>query len=237
MGWYFDTVKLNRPIELAPGELPDGLCWSEKIDGFRCIWTGSEFQSRDGNRFNVPRSWLDAMPAQPLDGELFVGSWSKTASAIKLGDWSGVRFWVFDSPVAGNLGERLTSVPELPDFCVMLEHEPVFSQSHLDLILANIQRDGGEGVVLRSMNDDYAGAWFKVKPVTDDEGTVIAPRFRTYNTIPSGYLLNWNGREVIATACGYSRYQPGDVVTFKFNGLDAEGNPRRARVKGQRMFD
>jgi hypothetical protein len=177
------------------------------------------------------------MPAHPLDGELFAGSWAKTSSAIKSGNWSGVRFWVFDSPVAGDLGERMASIPELPEFCVVLEHEPVFSQSHLDSILAAIQRDGGEGVVLRSMTNDYAGAWLKVKPVADDEGIVIAPRFRTYNTIPSGYLLRWNGRDVIATVSGFSRFQPGDVVTFKFNGLDASGAPRRARIKGCRMFD
>ena len=34
---------------------PSGWWVSEKFDGYRAIWTGKEFRSRQGHKFNVPK--------------------------------------------------------------------------------------------------------------------------------------------------------------------------------------
>lgn len=47
---------------------------SEKYDGYRAIWNGKEFISRNGNIFNAPEWFKEIMPPSvALDGELWVG--------------------------------------------------------------------------------------------------------------------------------------------------------------------
>lgn len=51
---------------------PTGWYMSEKLDGVRAYWTGSNFYSRAGNLFYAPQYFKDAMPKDfPLDGELW----------------------------------------------------------------------------------------------------------------------------------------------------------------------
>jgi len=53
---------------------PTGWWASEKFDGYRAVWNGSSFQSRNGKQFNVPE-WFSAMmpPGIVLDGEFWMG--------------------------------------------------------------------------------------------------------------------------------------------------------------------
>jgi len=94
---------------------------SRKYDGMRAIWDGlgpevprpwgrpgsvpTGLWSRYGNPISAPDWWLDQLPRGViLDGELDAGSWAKTVSACKAktGDWSYVKYKVFDAPRIDN---------------------------------------------------------------------------------------------------------------------------------------
>lgn len=46
---------------------------SEKLDGVRASWDGKALQFRSGNPVPAPQWFVDALPRQPLDGELWLG--------------------------------------------------------------------------------------------------------------------------------------------------------------------
>src|SRR5688572_6631964 len=83
-----------------------GWWMSEKLDGVRAYWDGRQFLSRQGNRFHAPDWFVDALPAVPLDGELWINrkSFQRTVSVVRRQDksdlWKDVRFLVFDAPAA-----------------------------------------------------------------------------------------------------------------------------------------
>lgn len=64
---------------------PTGYWMSEKLDGVRGYWTGSNFYSRQGNLFPAPKWFVKDLPKEPLDGELWCGRglFQKTLSIVK----------------------------------------------------------------------------------------------------------------------------------------------------------
>ena len=44
---------------------------SEKYDGIRVIWNGSQLLTRKGLVMNIPDFFLSKLPPFPLDGELW----------------------------------------------------------------------------------------------------------------------------------------------------------------------
>jgi ATP-dependent DNA ligase len=94
-----------------PKDNVDGYWISEKVDGFRAIWTGKEFRSKQGNVFNAPDSWISRMPKDiQLDGELWLGrgNFQEGSSIVRKKNWDSIdeqeREWdrltyvIFDSP-------------------------------------------------------------------------------------------------------------------------------------------
>jgi DNA ligase-1 len=51
---------------------PTGWWLSEKLDGVRAWWTGTEFRSRQGNVYHAPSWFTLGLPHVPLDGELWL---------------------------------------------------------------------------------------------------------------------------------------------------------------------
>src|SRR5262249_36088719 len=49
-----------------------GWWMSEKLDGVRAYWDGTQFLSRQGNRFHAPDWFVAGLPETPLDGELWL---------------------------------------------------------------------------------------------------------------------------------------------------------------------
>jgi DNA ligase-1 len=50
---------------------PTGWSMSEKFDGMRLFWTGTEFFTRNGTKVNIPESIAMQLPKIALDGELW----------------------------------------------------------------------------------------------------------------------------------------------------------------------
>jgi len=93
-----------------------GWLMSEKLDGVRAIWTGSELISRNGNKFFAPLWFTEELPAGVmLDGELFIGrnQFQRCVSIVRKqkpvdSEWEQLRFFVFDAPgQEGGFEERL----------------------------------------------------------------------------------------------------------------------------------
>lgn len=213
------------------GEDITGWFWSRKIDGFGCEWNGAAFVSRAGNEYDVPQAWADAMPERPLHGELFAGSWSKTLSAVTRGAWDELRFYVFDRMSKRPFTERIATMPELPDFCELVPHAPVFSTAHAKHLVGEFFEDGiCDGIVVRRPDVGYfngrSADVLKLKPWQDAEATVLQPIFKTYKTIPSSHLVRSDDGLEFKVQHIPRETQPGSRITFKFCGRHTDGAPK-----------
>jgi len=138
------------------GEDTTGWLMSEKRDGWRMLWDGANFYSRQGQLFDVPEWFKAGMPDTPLDGELFAGRGNFNAIQGMIRDgWHGLSFEVFDAPAAGGtFADRLSALQRmsLPDHARLVDHTECTGADHMRDEAARIIRDGGEGVVLRNPN-------------------------------------------------------------------------------------
>ena len=58
--------------ELGPKFDPAKYLVSEKYDGVRAIWDGKVLRFRSGRAVDAPAWFIAKLPAQPLDGELWL---------------------------------------------------------------------------------------------------------------------------------------------------------------------
>lgn len=58
---------------------------SEKLDGVRAYWNGTNLVSRKGNMFHSPEWFTASFPSQELDGELWIsrGTFEKVVSTVR----------------------------------------------------------------------------------------------------------------------------------------------------------
>lgn len=227
----------------------DGYSMSEKLDGVRAYWDGKQLLSRNGYPFTPPVGFLSDFPSWPLDGELYSGrgQFARISAAVRAneGDWSDIKFHVFDVPQAeGNLYQRLATLEnwlqEHPDSnIVIIAQYPVLSQEHATRFLKRIEQAGGEGIMLRDTNEPYRGGrssqLLKMKTAHDDECTVIAHhpgKGRHQNRLGALTCENEHGRFRIGS--GFSdqeREHPpaiGSIITYRYRGFTHKGLPRFA---------
>ena len=101
---YIDGMKIPRKL----GKRPPPLGWwmSEKLDGYRAIFSTShrQFLSRNNKAYNAPKWLTDLLPEVDLDGELYTGrdNFEKMGIVRKKvpvdDEWIRVRFHIFDAP-------------------------------------------------------------------------------------------------------------------------------------------
>lgn len=153
------------------GQRVGGWLMQEKLDGVRCLWTGRELVSRNGEKFNAPAWFTTGLPTGvPLDGELFagygsLGMISNTLARHKSGadeDWRGVHFMVFDAPkVEGGFARRDQKVAGFTIYQIPTRR--VVSLAKLRRDLKALHKRGGEGFILRDPSALYvAGRTDKV---------------------------------------------------------------------------
>ena len=176
------TGKIKNPPKGYP-QAPDGWHLSEKFDGYRCIWDGENFYSRNGNIFVTP-DWFKAyMPAGvALDGELFLGRECFQQCGLfrrKIPDneeWisSNVKYQVFDSPThPGGFEDRMKFIEKIiKDRCkcdkkklgipskvscplVMTKQIKVKTEEDVQKHFSALTKMGAEGVMLRAPNSPY----------------------------------------------------------------------------------
>jgi DNA ligase 1 len=229
---------------------PRGFWLSEKLDGVRCFWDGRQFLSRQGNKFFAPEWFVAGLPLEPLDGELWIGrkQFQRTVSIVRRHDggdhWKEVRFLVFDAPAHdGPFEERINLVKLImsmnnPPFAQAHEHELCLGNDHLEKMLADVEAQGGEGLMLRRPGSPYeagrSSTLLKVKTFHDAEARIVGhePGTGRHRGRLGALLVALANGTRFAVGTGLSdseRMNPpaiGSTITFKYQELTDAGVPR-----------
>lgn len=237
------------------GDIEISRYWvSEKLDGVRASWDGKALQFRSGNPVPAPKWFLDALPGQPLDGELWLGrgSFDQLSAIVRRqspvdAEWRRVRYMIFELPNApGSFTDRteqikaVTAAANLP----WLQAVPQFRLSDaaaLQKKLRDIVRDGGEGLMLHRDDAVYetgrSSALLKVTPWLDAEATVIAhlPGKGKYAGMLGALRMELPDGRRFALGSGLTdalRRNPppvGTLITYRYRELTPNGMPRFPR--------
>ncbi|MDE1950895.1 MAG: DNA ligase [Burkholderiales bacterium] len=238
----------------APGTPdPVGFLVSEKYDGVRAHWDGRRLRFRSGAEVAAPASFVGRLPAQALDGELWLGRgrFEALSGIVRKAqpnetEWRGLRYMVFDLPAApGTFAERARRIEALAaahgwSQLVAVAQRRVQDRAALEKRLDEVVRDGGEGLVLHRAEALWqrgrSADLVKLKPLADAEALVIgqhAGRGRHAGRMGALRVRNEEGVEFLI-GTGFSdaeRENPppaGSVVTYTYRGTTARGVPRFA---------
>ncbi|CAN5719469.1 hypothetical protein BH11MYX1_BH11MYX1_48210 [soil metagenome] len=238
---------------------PTGWWMSEKLDGIRAYWDGESFTSRLGNKFYAPEWFTADLPADTLDGELWVGRkmFQRTTSIVRSGaqsdEWKQVTYVVFDAPEAtGGFEDRIRHIEKVmtraeAPHARPLEHVVCTGMDHLRTELERVEALGGEGLMLRQPGSKYipgrSTTLLKVKTFHDAEAKVIGHDAgkgkhkgrlgALVAQLPDGVRFN--------VGTGFTdaeREHPpaiGAVITFRYQELSNDGVPRFPSYVGERV--
>lgn len=236
-----------------------GWWMSEKLDGVRAYWDGSQLLSRLGNRFVAPDWFVEGLPRTPLDGELWGGRklFQRTVGIVKRQDagkgWKTLSFVVFDAPAHGGVfEERLEHLEESvarigSDHVRFLAHEVCRGLDHVKEELARVESLGGEGLMLRRPGSKYevgrSHTLLKVKSFHDAEARVVghAAGAGRHEGRVGALVLELPDGTRFNVGTGLSdkeRESPpelGAVVTFRYQELSNAGVPRFPTYVGVRI--
>ena len=181
---------------------PVGYYMSEKLDGYRCLWTGRGFVTRTGKPINAPVFFVDLMPPSvALDGELYMGRDTFESLGFirrKVPDenlWKQLTFQVFDIPSEQNrpFEERMKRlktivrrrcvecahmVPRaIPCPLRYVEQVKIKTAHQLDVFMDEVVQHRGEGVMLREAGSLYepgrTSTLMKLKAEFDAECVIV----------------------------------------------------------------
>ena len=232
---------------------PTAYLVSEKYDGVRALWDGRTLRFRSGRSVPAPASYTGCLPAQLLDGELWLGRGRFDAlSALVRRDppdaaaWREVRYMVFELPDApGSFAERAQAIGALVQAagCPVLHavaQTRVTDRADLARRLARTVAQGGEGLMLHLASAPYgtgrSDVLLKLKPYLDTEAEVVGRR------AGKGKYAGQTGALELRTPTGLrfflgsglsdaQRRNPpplGSIVTYRYRDLTPTGRPRFA---------
>ena len=249
----------GRPAPLLAREWPAsadpaGYLVSEKLDGVRALWDGRQLRFRSGRPIAAPAWFTQRLPAEPLDGELWLGRgrFEALSGLVRRANpddagWRALRYQVFELPAAGGVfaerASRLQALavqqaPLAP--WAALPHEPAQGKAWLAQRLSTVLAAGGEGLMLHRADAPQAsgrGPWlYKHKPLHDAEAVVLAhqPGQGRFSGQLGALQVRTDGGIELAIGTGFSdadRRQPpaiGERITFTHRGHTAGGVPRFA---------
>jgi len=232
---------------------PGAYLVSEKYDGVRAIWDGKTLRFRSGRTVNAPNWFIAKLPAEKLDGELWLArsAFERLSGYVRKttpldDDWRQIKYMIFELPDGtGSFADRAAKIQEVvatakwPQL-VAVEQFKVADRIALKRKLDQIVRDGGEGLMLHLAAATYvtgrSDVLLKLKPLLDTEAKVVEhiPGKGKYLgqmgalrvEMPNGHRFN------IGT--GFSdavRKNPpavGTTITYTYRGLTNKGTPRFA---------
>ncbi len=227
---------------------------SEKYDGMRTYWTGSKLITRNGHVIHAPKWFIEHLPSQPLDGELWLGRGQFQQLMQVVRDkvpeheaWARVQFMVFDLPRSLNpFYVRLQQLQQLVQqlqqpHVIAVPHHRFASHAEVKQWLMQVQQAGGEGLMLKRYDAPYlvgrSPLLLKMKAYQDGEATVLAylPGKGKYTGLMGALLVRDAQGRQFKIGSGFSdaqRQTPpaiGSVITYRFNGYTDRGLPRFAR--------
>ena len=166
---------------------------SEKLDGVRAYWTGSQFISKKGNVYPAPEWFTEDFPRFPLDGELWIArnTFDELSGIVRKNkpidnEWQKVSYQVFDLPQSleifdGRLNELKILLNQkkmgFPDWLVLIKQFKAASHDDLMARLDLVVQQGGEGLMLHLGSSLYHGRrdddLLKLKRYFDAEARVL----------------------------------------------------------------
>ncbi|PCI54101.1 MAG: DNA ligase [Gammaproteobacteria bacterium] len=227
---------------------------SEKLDGMRGYWNGTQLLTRQGNLIHSPKWFTQNWPNNVMDGELWVkrDHFQQTLSCVRKKHidetcWQVVRFMLFDLPEHGGFfTERVAAMQQLTEqvnspYLSMIEQFRLTTVEQLHQTLNSVMNNNGEGLMLH-----HGGAYYhvgrtvnimKLKKHQDAEAVVIAHigGKGKYQGVLGALQVKTAQGIIFKIGSGFSdteRHQPpaiGSLITFKYNGKTRAGIPRFAR--------
>ncbi len=226
---------------------------SEKLDGVRAIWDGQHLYFRSGHPIDAPHWFVDGLPKQALDGELWLGrgSFERLSGIVRRStpdddEWRQVRYMIFELPGApGSFAERVDQMQQLvrqvaiPWLSVIPQNLAV-DRKILQKMLDETLRAGGEGLMLHRADARYetgrSDTLLKLKPWLDAEALVVAhlPGKGKYTGQLGALRVQMPDGRTFRLGTGFSdeqRRKPpplGATVTYRYRELTTRGLPRFA---------
>jgi DNA ligase-1 len=226
---------------------------SEKLDGVRAHWDGRQLRFRSGNPIPAPAWFIAALPAHPLDGELWLGrgSFDRLSGIVRRNipddaEWRQVRYKVFELPeAAGTFSERMKQLQALTvgraHWLQPVEQFRLADAKALKRKLDEVVKGGGEGLMLHRADAQYetgrSAALLKLTPWQDAEARVVAhlPGKGKYAGMLGALQVQMPDGRRFALGSGFTdaeRRNPpllGTQVTYRYRELTRHGIPRFAR--------
>lgn len=243
-----------------PGMALDDYWVSEKLDGIRAIWDGSQLLTKNGNKIHTPHWFTSSLPSMKIEGELWAGRGNFNLVQNTVLDkepdensWRHIDFMLFDLPqAAGDYRKRYYDILHWvrhidQDHIKEVLHSPINSEVELLTMLDNIEEKSGEGLMLRKSTGLYnagrSDELLKVKKHQDAEAKVIGykPGEGKYTgMLGSLKVLNSDGKTFFVGSglTDEERRNPpeiGSIITYRYNGVTHSGIPRFARFLRERF--
>jgi DNA ligase-1 len=239
--------------ELGPQVDPAKYLVSEKYDGVRAIWDGQVLRFRSGRAVNAPPWFIAKLPAQALDGELWLarGRFEALSGIVRKtepqdDEWRQIKYMIFELPnTSGTFAERAQRIEEIlagthwPQL-IAVEQFRVSDRAALKRKLDQVVRGGGEGLMLHLADAGYvtgrSDVLLKLKPLQDTEAVVIehVPGKGKYRGMLGALRVQMADGKKFLIGTGFSdkvRKNPpplGTTVTYTYRGLTQTGLPRFA---------
>jgi DNA ligase-1 len=232
---------------------PGAFLVSEKLDGVRAFWDGQVLRFRSGRKIAAPAWFTAALPATPLDGELWLarGKFDELSGIVRRkapndAQWRELRYMIFDLPGAtGSFGERAAQMVAVVasanvEWLQAIEQRRVSDSATLQHQLDQLAGAGGEGLVLHRADSLWlpgrSDALFKLKPVPDEDARVIAhvPGKGRLTGHMGALLLELPSGQQFALGTGFTDAQRaapppvGATVTYRYRDRTPSGLPRFA---------
>ena len=233
---------------------------SEKYDGVRAHWTGTQLLSRQGLPIDAPAWFTQGWPSTALDGELWAGrgQFAVVQSAVAQGRsddaaWRQLQYMALDlpghsGPFTARYAALRTQVQALQQPWVQVAAQwQVRDHAALMRQLRQMDQAGAEGLMLRHALSPYRGGrsddLLKLKLHDDAEAVVLAhlPGQGKYRGMTGALLVEMPSGQRFKLGSGLrdaDRAAPpplGSTVTYRHNGLHPSGLPRFARYLRQRL--
>lgn len=250
LGHASSLPALQRPSAYRAG-IPLGDYWiSEKFDGVRGYWDGTQLWTRGGQRINPPTWFTAGWPSEAMDGELWAGhgAFAAAVSTVRQGNagdaaWRQMRYQLFDLPAQnGPFDARLAALQQLalPAWVRPVVQSRVANHPALQSLLRQTVKSGGEGLVLHRgdavVNSPGKDDLLKLKPFDDAEARVLG------HQVGRGKYAGMLGALQVETpeglkfklGTGFSDAQRRDPprmgtwVTYRFRDVNPSGIPRFA---------
>eukprot|EP01124_Arcella_intermedia_P022214 TRINITY_DN3269_c0_g1_i11.p1 TRINITY_DN3269_c0_g1~~TRINITY_DN3269_c0_g1_i11.p1 ORF type:complete len:578 (-),score=118.40 TRINITY_DN3269_c0_g1_i11:57-1790(-) len=222
---------------------PTGWYMSEKLDGFRAFWDGSQLYSKNGKVIPIPSDFASLLPRHIcLDGELWTGydKFNDLQAIFKKSQtlqsdsqqfyelWKDVKYCVFDAPMhPGNYQERHTfalNTISSGSNILILPMERCQGLQHLQNKLKEVTDKKGEGVMLYHPTATYTSGRTshlqKVKAYAEGDVTFLKCNPNRYAFL----CEQQNGETCIVKCTGWDYMFPpptGTTLTVKHRGFSS----------------